>query len=69
MRIYIQPPHLSGSVEQSIQTAHQLLHESSIFSARLGSIINERGVLLIEARDIAKALAVLNDAGMRAVMN
>jgi hypothetical protein len=28
MRIFIQPPHAGGSVDQSVRTAHALLHNS-----------------------------------------
>jgi hypothetical protein len=68
MRIYFQPPHLD-SVDQSVQKAQLLLRNFDIAAKHPGGSINELGVLLVEARDIGKALAVLNDAGMRAVMN
>jgi hypothetical protein len=68
MRIYLQPPHL-GSVDLSVQKAQILLRNFDIATKHFGGSINELGVLLVEARDIAKALAALNDAGMRAVMN
>jgi hypothetical protein len=68
MRIFIQPPHAGGSVDQSVRTANELLHRSNIFSARPGGAINDRGVVLVEATEIARALAVLRKAGMRANM-
>src|ERR1700722_16876640 len=46
MRIFIQPPHAGGSVDQSVRTANELLHRSNIFSARPGGAINDRGVVL-----------------------
>ena len=69
MRIFIQPPHASGSVDQSVRTAHELLHNSKIFSARPGGIINEWGVVLIGATEVTHALAVLKEAGMRAFLD
>jgi hypothetical protein len=68
MRIYLPPPHF-GSVDQSVQKAQILLRNFDITTKHFGGSINEMGVLVVEARDIAKALAVLNDAGMRAIMN
>ena len=69
MRIFIQPPHANGSVDQSVRSAHELLHNSNIFSARLGGVLNDRGVVLIEATDVTQALTVLRKAGMRAVVD
>jgi len=68
MRIFLEPPHVSGLVDNSVRTAHELLHNSNIFSARLGGILNDRGVVLIEATDVTQALAVLRKAGMRAIV-
>ena len=68
MRIYLQPPHPSGSVDQSVRIAHQLLHNFHIASARPAGIVNEQGVILIEAHDIMKALDLLREAGLRAVV-
>jgi hypothetical protein len=69
MRIYIQPPHVNGSIDGSLQTAHEILHRLAITSARPGGIINDRGVILIEACDVTRALAVLKQAGLRAVLD
>jgi hypothetical protein len=69
MRIYIQPPHVNGSIDGSVRTAHEILHRLAITSARPGGIINDRGVILIEACDVTKALAVLKQAGLRAVLD
>jgi hypothetical protein len=69
MRIYIQPPPVNGSIDGSLQTAHEILHSSAITSARLGGVIHDRGVILIEAYDVTKALAVLKQAGLRAILD
>jgi hypothetical protein len=69
MRIFIQPPHAGGSVDQSVRTAHELLHNSKILSARPGGVIYDRGVVLIEAAEVTHALAVLKEAGMRAFLD
>jgi hypothetical protein len=69
MRIFIQPPHAGGSVDQSVRTAHELLHNSKIFSSRPGGVIYDRGVVLIEAAEVTHALAVLKKAGMRAFLD
>lgn len=73
MRIYLQPPYLgNGTIDGDVRAAHQLLHNSLIVSARAGGIIstqgNDRGVILIEACDVTKALAVLKAAGMSAAI-
>jgi hypothetical protein len=71
MRIYIQSPNFSGSVDGSVRTAYQLL-QNSITSARPGGIINDqgnaRGVILIEPCDVTMALSLLKKAGIRAAL-
>jgi hypothetical protein len=69
MRIFIQPPRASDSVDQSVRSAHDLLHNSNIFSARPGGIMNDQGALLVEARELMEALGVLRKAGMRASLD
>ena len=69
MRIYIQPPYVSGTVYKSVRAALDTLRNSNITSARPDGSLEDRGAILIEARDVTKALAVLREAGMRAVMD
>jgi hypothetical protein len=72
MRIFIQSPNVSGSIDGSLRTAHRLLHSSAITSARPGGIINDqgnaRGVILIEPCDVTMALSLLKKAGIRAAL-
>jgi hypothetical protein len=73
MRIYLQPPSLGNrTIDGDVRAAHQLLHNSLILSARAGGIIstkgNDCGVILIERCEVAKALAILKDAGVSAAI-
>jgi hypothetical protein len=72
LRIYIQPSYDgdSDSVDGSVRTAQEILLDSAITSVRRGgAIINGRGVIMIAACDVTKALAVLEEAGMRPVLD
>ena len=69
MRIYIQPPYVSGTVYNSVRTALNTLRDSNIMSARPDGSLQHCGAILIEAGEVTKALAVLREAGMRAVMD
>jgi len=68
MRIFIEPPYLGGSVDQSGRQAFELLREAGVASARLGSNIDYYAVVLIDLPDAAKALKALGKAGMRAIL-
>jgi hypothetical protein len=73
MRIYLQPPSFGNStIDGDVRAAHQILHNSFILSARAGGIVctlgNDRGVVLIDACDVTKALAVLKEAGISATI-
>jgi hypothetical protein len=71
MRIHIQPSYDgdSDSVDGSVRTAQEILLDSAITSVRPGAIINGRGVIMIAACDVTKALAVLEEPGMRPVLD
>ena len=73
MRIYLESPSLgNGTIDGDVRAAHRLLRNSLILSARAGGVIsmrgNDRGVILIEASDVTKALDVLKKAGMSAAI-
>jgi hypothetical protein len=68
MRIFVQSANADGSAIQAVQKACAILQEASIHSARGGGMINDRPFVLIDARDVPEAMAVLRKAGVRAVM-
>jgi hypothetical protein len=68
MRIFIEPPYLGGSVDQSAREAFEVLREAGVASARPGATIGDYAVALVDLPDVAKALAVLGKAGMRAML-
>jgi hypothetical protein len=68
MRIFVQPPNVGGSGDQAVQQAFAILRMASIHSARGGGTINDRPFVLVDARDVPEALAVLRKAGVRAVV-
>jgi hypothetical protein len=64
-RIFVQPP--SGSSFHNItQQAHEILRMAGITSARLGGIINNQGVVIVDLVDLPRALEALIRAGLRA---
>jgi hypothetical protein len=67
-RIYLQPFHLK-SVTKACEQLTPAAPIFRYFSPCPGGVVNDLGVILIEARDITKDLAVLGDAGMRAVVD
>jgi hypothetical protein len=68
MRIFIEPPYLGGSADQSGREAFEVLREAGVASARPGAAIGDYAVALVDLPDVAKALAVLGKAGMRAML-
>jgi hypothetical protein len=65
-RIFVQPP--SGrSFHNIAQEALDILRKAGITSARLGGIINNQGVVLVDLPDASEALETLLLAGLRAV--
>ena len=67
MRIFIEPSYLGGSVDQSVRQAFEVLREAGVASARPGGTLGDYAVVLVDLPDVAKALAVLGKAGMRAM--
>jgi hypothetical protein len=67
MRIFVQPPEIGGSLNNVAQQAHNILRKAGIASTRLGGIINDQGVVLVDSADVPGALKVLTRAGLRAV--
>jgi hypothetical protein len=68
MRIFVQPSNVGGPGVQAVQRAFAVLQEASIHSARGGGMLNDRTFVLIDARDVPEAMAVLRKAGVRAVV-
>jgi hypothetical protein len=67
MRILIQPPHVWGSPNQVGRVAYKVLQNFDVSSARPGAIVGDQAVVLVAKPDMARALAVLQKAGVRAV--
>jgi hypothetical protein len=67
LRIFIQPPHVWGSPEQVVLVAYKVLQNFEVSSARPGTIVGNQAVILVAKPHVARALAVLERAGMRAV--
>ena len=68
MRIFVKPLKDEGAVSSIAQEAFEALRNAGITSARIGGIINDKGVvLLVDAPDCAFALAMLERAGFAAV--
>ena len=65
MRIFIEPPYLGGSADQSGRQAFEVLREAGVASARTGENISDQAVAFVDLPDVAKALAVLAKARMR----
>jgi len=55
------------AVSSIAQEAFEALRNAGITSARIGGIINDKGVVLVDAPDCAFALAMLERAGFAAV--
>jgi hypothetical protein len=68
MRIFIEPPYLGGSVDQSGRQAFEVLREAGVASARPGGTIGDYAVVFVTPRDVAQAFAVLRKSGMRAML-
>ena len=67
MRIFIQPPHVWGSPEEIVRIAYKVLQNFEVSSARPGAIVGNQAVVLVATPHVARAIAVLERAGMRAV--
>jgi hypothetical protein len=67
MRIFIEPPYLGGSADQSGRQAFEVLREAGVASALPGGTTGYYAVVLVDLPDVAKALEVLGKAGMRAM--
>jgi hypothetical protein len=67
-RIPIQMEFLAGTGASNIaQEAFDALRSAGITSARIGGIINDQGVVLVDGPDIPFALTMLERAGFTAV--
>jgi hypothetical protein len=69
LRIFIQPPHFWGSAEQIVRVAYKVLQNFEVSSARPGAIVGNQAVVLVAKPHVARALAVLERAGMRAILD
>ena len=67
MRIFVKPLKDEGAVSSIVHEAFDALRSAGITSARIGGIINNQGVVLVDAPDCAFALAMLERAGFAAV--
>jgi hypothetical protein len=67
MRIFVKPLKDEMAVSSIAQEAFDALRSAGITSARIGGIVNDQGVVLVDAPDCAFALAMLVRAGFTAV--
>jgi hypothetical protein len=67
MRIFVKPTENDASITNVAQEAFDALRSAGISSARIGGIINDQGVVLVDGGDIAFALTMLERAGFTAV--
>jgi hypothetical protein len=65
MRIFLAPPYPGGSANQSARQAFEVLRKAGVASARTGEGIRDEAVVLVDLRDVAKSLAVLEKAQIR----
>jgi hypothetical protein len=66
MRIFVEDDNTPA--EQSVRQALDILLGAGIYSAEGGGAINDRAVILIDAAHVPNAIAALNKAGVRAVL-
>jgi len=66
MRIFVEDD--DTPAEQSVRQALDILLDAGIYSAEGGGTINDRAVILIDAAHVPNAIAALNKAGVRAVL-
>jgi hypothetical protein len=66
MRIFVQDDNTPA--EQSVRQALDILLDAGIYSAEGGGTISDRAVILIDAAHVPNAIAALNKAGVRAVL-
>jgi hypothetical protein len=67
MRIFLVPPDQNSSMAEFLGRACDVLRLSLISSARIGGIVDDRPVLLVDDPDVPKAVAVLKKSGIEAV--
>ena len=67
MRIFVNLPDGNNAAFDIVQRAFDILQNSGIYSARLGGLINNQGVVLVDFSDKPRALLVLTRAGLQAV--
>jgi hypothetical protein len=67
MRIFVKSLNHEGAVSSIPQEAFDALRNAGITSARIGGIINDQGVVLVDGADCAFALTMLERAGFTAV--
>jgi hypothetical protein len=67
MRIFVNQPEGNNAAFDIVQRAFDILHNSGVYSARVGGFVNDRGVVLVDLSDTPRALLVLTRAGLQAV--
>jgi hypothetical protein len=67
MRIFVKPSKDERAVSSIAQEAFDALRSAGITSARIGGIVNDQGVVLVDGADCAFALTMLARAGFTAV--
>jgi hypothetical protein len=67
MRIFLLPPERNVQHHELIRRACDILRLSRISSARVGGVVDDRPVLLVDDPDVPKAVAVLKKSGIEAM--
>jgi hypothetical protein len=68
MKISIQPRN-GDSFDQVVKKAVSILQQAEIASAKVGTSIDDRRLVLVDSEDLPGALAALEQAGLRATIN
>jgi hypothetical protein len=65
MRIFVEEHNISPG--QSVQKALDILRKASIYSTG-GATIGDRAAVILDAKYVQRAIAALNEAGVRTVI-
>jgi hypothetical protein len=68
MHIFVEPPYVDDSVDQTVRHALNILYAGGIFANVGGGSVDGRAIVLVETADETKALGALRKAGMHAAV-
>ncbi len=67
MRLFLLPRDRNFQHHELLRRAYEILRLSLILSARIGGIVDDRPVLLVDEPDVPQAVKVLKKSGIEAV--